>query len=30
MLIAWIENDMAIPSAELIEKLKFGFMSPNI
>ncbi|WP_167957471.1 TetR/AcrR family transcriptional regulator [Anaerosporobacter faecicola] len=30
MLIKWIENDMDIPAAELIEKLKAGFMSPEI
>ncbi|RHR21612.1 TetR/AcrR family transcriptional regulator [Clostridium sp. AF19-22AC] len=30
MLLKWIESDMNIPSALLIEKLKIGFMSSNI
>lgn len=30
MLLKWVENDMDIPSTELITELKKGFMSPNI
>ena len=30
MLLKWVENDMDIPSSELISKLKSGFMSDNI
>lgn len=30
MLIKWIENDMTVPSSELIQKLKYGFMSVEI
>lgn len=30
MMIKWVENDMAIPSNELIKTLKDGFMSANI
>ena len=30
MLIKWVENGMDIPSAELISKLKAGFMSESI
>ena len=30
MLLKWVENGMDIPSPELIEKLKAGFMSGNI
>lgn len=30
MLLKWVEKDMTIPSAELISKLKTGFMSENI
>lgn len=30
MLLKWVENDMNIPSSELIAELKKGFMSPNI
>lgn len=30
MLIKWIEQGMVISSSELIEKLKAGFMSPDI
>lgn len=30
MLLKWTENDMAVPSAELIESLKNGLMSPDI
>lgn len=30
MLLKWVENDMEIPSSQLIEKLKSGFMSVDI
>ena len=30
MLLKWVENGMDIPSSQLIEKLKAGFMSGNI
>lgn len=30
MILKWVENDMAIPSAVLVEKLKAGFMSEDI
>lgn len=30
MLLKWVEKDMNIPSAELISKLKSGFLSDNI
>lgn len=30
MLLKWVENDMSIPSAELISALKSGFMSEDI
>lgn len=30
MLLKWVENDMCIPSSELIETLKNGLMSPDI
>lgn len=30
MLLKWAENDMDVPSAQLISKLKSGFMSGNI
>ena len=30
MILKWVENDMKIPSAILVEKLKAGFMSENI
>lgn len=30
MLLKWVENDMVIPSSELIQSLKKGLMSPDI
>lgn len=30
MLLKWVENDMSIPSSELIAKLRTGFMSEDI
>lgn len=30
MLLKWIEDDMKISSSELIEKIKIGFMSPDL